>query len=171
MSDKTDKLLERLKGTCAFRPMTVATFADWSLDAGDVVTVREPEMERSTQGALRMPIFDQSLSWGGAATGTISCTGEEKRPVEKQGDRDEQRFRKTTNKKISSLDSSVSSLNSGVSSLKSSVSNLQSALGSEISLRVITKISRDGTLLKLTERYIGFYGSIGSETTSYVNIG
>lgn len=165
MSANTENLLARLGGTSAFRPMTVATFTDWSLDVGDTITVQEPDNGSKARSIRTMPIFHSDMSWGGAATGTISSTGEEKRPVEKQADRDEQRFRKQTNKRLNSLDSKMSSLGS-------SVSSLEKALGSKQSVTVVTYVgSDDGTYLTINRRSITFYGSKGSESTSQVYIG
>lgn len=153
MSANTEKLLNRLRGTSAFKPMTVATFADWSLDAGDVITVRDAESGEE----LLMPLFHNDMSWDGAARGDLSCTGEEKRPVEKQEDRDEQRFRKATNKKLSTMDSKVTSLGS-------SVSSLQSALGSETKLSVLVNLRVSDTgKLYMEARQLRFFGSYGSK--------
>lgn len=164
MSANTEKLLARLGGMSAFSPMSVSTFADWSLDVGDTIRVREIDNGKRASVMRTMPIFHQDISWNGAATGEISCTGEEKRPVEKQADRDEQRFRKTTNKKLASLDSNVSSLSSKVSSLSSS-------LGKEQSVGVVTYIGTSGAgIVSYKKRTLTFYGSVGSESTNNVVI-
>lgn len=160
MSENTQKLLKRLNGMSAFKPMTVATFADWSLDAGDVITVHDAESNED----LLMPLFHNDLSWDGAARGDLSCTGEEKRPVEKQGDRDEQRFRKATNKKLTSMDSKVTSLGSSVSTLKDN-------LGSKQSVTVVTYIgSEDGSVLTCDRKNITFYGTVSSGSTLEVHL-
>lgn len=154
MSENTQKLLKRLNGMSAFKPMTVATFADWSLDAGDVITVHDAESNED----LLMPLFHNDLSWDGAARGDLSCTGEEKRPVEKQGDRDEQRFRKSTNKKLNSLDSSVGSLGSSVSSLKKSLSTDELT-----SMTVIVDVRRNANRWGFWARKIKVYGSYAGD--------
>lgn len=160
MSENTEKLLERLGGMRAFRPMNVSTFADWSLDAGDLITVRE----REDGPARTMPVFHQDISWNGAAKGELSCTGEEKRPVEKQADRDEQRFRKATNRKLNAMDSQMSSLGS-------SVSSLQSALGDKQSVTVVTYIGTPSSgVVSYKQRRISFFGTVGSESSNNVVI-
>lgn len=165
MSANTEALLERLGGMSVFRPMSVSTFADWSLDVGDTITVHEAENGARASTMRTMPIFHQDINWNGAAIGELSCTGEEKRPVEKQADRDEQRFRKQTNKRLNSLDSEMNSLGS-------SVSSLEQALGSKQSVTVVTYVgSDDGTYLTINRTGITFYGSKGSESTSLVYIG
>ena len=142
----------RLQSTGRFKPMTLRTFADWSLDAGDVVQVSGSERD----AVLQMPIFHSDLEWSGAATSELSCTGEEVRPLEKQADRDEQRFRKTTNKKLNSLDLSVSSLGKSVSTLEDNLTK------TSLSVLVNLRVSDTGKIY-MEARRITFYGSYGSK--------
>ena len=71
-------IYSRLNSMQQYHPFEAETFADWSMEAGDIVTV-------SRQGqAYQSPVHTTTMVWKGAPTTTISSVGKkEKDPVAK----------------------------------------------------------------------------------------
>ena len=72
-------ILDRLKNTPRNRPMDAGTFADWSTEAGDTVTMRREGTSFQSQ------VHSSSMTWrGGSPTVEMNSTGNEKRdPITK----------------------------------------------------------------------------------------
>ena len=70
-----ENVLAKMQATPSFCPMSAETFSDWSIEAGDVVTV-EVNGENQT-----LPVFSADMDWGGAAMATLSCSGNRERPT------------------------------------------------------------------------------------------
>ena len=72
-------ILNRLKNTPRNRPMDAGTFADWSTEAGDTVTMQREGTSFQSQ------VHSSSMTWrGGSPTVEMNSTGNEKRdPITK----------------------------------------------------------------------------------------
>lgn len=70
-----DNILSKMQATPEFRPMSADTFADWSIEAGDILTVAVDGKDEV------LPVFSSDLDWGGAAKSTLSCSGSRERPT------------------------------------------------------------------------------------------
>ena len=66
-------IYERLAGAPQYHPMNAETFADWSLEAGDIVTVKREGTEYSS------PVQTVRMKWNGVPTTQIESVGEKKR--------------------------------------------------------------------------------------------
>lgn len=74
-----DKILTRLSSSGQNRPMNAGTFADWSTEAGDRVTMKRDGTSYTSQ------VHSTTMTWkGGAPTVEMNSTGNEKRdPITK----------------------------------------------------------------------------------------
>lgn len=74
-----DKLYDRLNAGTQYTPLSADTYADWSLEAGDVVTVSKNGTEYQT------PVMLGITKWNGMGRVSIESTGKRKRdPLSKQ---------------------------------------------------------------------------------------
>lgn len=82
-----ENLLQKMQQTPAFRPMSADTFSDWSIEAGDIISV-------DADGVVHpFPVFTSELDWVGAAKSTLSCDGSQARqPLRKQERREAAAF-------------------------------------------------------------------------------
>lgn len=82
-----ENLLQKMQQTPAFRPMSADTFSDWSIEAGDIISV-------DADGVVHpFPVFTSELDWVGAAKSTLSCDGGQARqPLRKQDRREAAAF-------------------------------------------------------------------------------
>lgn len=82
-----ENLLQKMQQTPAFRPMSADTFSDWSIEAGDIISV-------DADGVVHpFPVFTSELDWVGAAKSTLSCDGGQARqPLRKQERREAAAF-------------------------------------------------------------------------------
>lgn len=82
-----ENLLQKMQQTPAFRPMSADTFSDWSIEAGDIISV-------DADGVVHpFPVFTSELDWAGAAKSTLSCDGGQARqPLRKQERREAAAF-------------------------------------------------------------------------------
>lgn len=70
-----ENVLSKMQATPEFRPMSADTFADWSIEAGDIITI-ETDSKNQT-----FPVFSSDMDWGGAARSTLSSSGSRTRPT------------------------------------------------------------------------------------------
>ena len=70
-----ENVLAKMQATPSFFPMSAETFSDWSIEAGDVVTVAVNGKDQT------LPVFSADMDWGGAAMATLSCSGNRERPT------------------------------------------------------------------------------------------
>lgn len=70
-----ENVLAKMQATPSFFPMSAETFSDWSIEAGDVVTVEVNGKDQT------LPVFSADMDWGGAAMATLSCSGNRERPT------------------------------------------------------------------------------------------
>lgn len=70
-----ENVLAKMQATPSFFPMSAETFSDWSIEAGDVVTVEVNGIDQT------LPVFSADMDWGGAAMATLSCSGNRERPT------------------------------------------------------------------------------------------
>lgn len=72
------RIYDRLNAAPEYNPMTAETFADWSLEAGDIVTMKRGEDE------YEVPVHSSRLVWRGAPQMSLSATGtREREPLAK----------------------------------------------------------------------------------------
>lgn len=72
-----------MQQTPAFRPMSADTFSDWSIEAGDIISV-------DADGVVHpFPVFTSELDWVGAAKSTLSCDGGQARQTLRKQERRE----------------------------------------------------------------------------------
>lgn len=76
-----DNVLSKMQATPQFRPISADTFSDWSIEAGDILTV---EVDGKNEV---LPVFSADLDWGGAAKSTLSCSGSRERPTLSKAER------------------------------------------------------------------------------------
>lgn len=76
-----ENVLAKMQTTPQFRPMSADTFSDWSIEAGDIITV-EVDGDEET-----LPVFSADMEWGGVARSTLSCTGNRERPTLSKAER------------------------------------------------------------------------------------
>lgn len=76
-----ENVLEKMQTTPQFRPMSADTFSDWSIEAGDIITVDVDGSEET------LPVFSSDMEWSGAARSTLSCTGNRERPTLSKAER------------------------------------------------------------------------------------
>lgn len=74
MANELQGIYNRLNGAAGYHPFTATTFGDWSLEAGDTVTMSR---DSNTQVS---PVSSTSLVWRGSPELTLESTGEQKRP-------------------------------------------------------------------------------------------
>ena len=76
------QIYNRLNGTANYHPYTADTFADWSLEAGDIVTVSRDGKSYSS------PIHSDTVRWNGHQRVSVEARGEKERgPVSKMSAR------------------------------------------------------------------------------------
>lgn len=66
-------LYERLNGVSSYHPLSANTFTDWSMEAGDIVTIVRGDEEYS------VPVHNSSLVWKGKQQISIESNGAKKR--------------------------------------------------------------------------------------------
>lgn len=76
-----ENVLAKMQATPQFRPMSADTFSDWSIEAGDIITVDVGGQSQT------LPVFSSDLDWGGAAMSTLSCSGSRERPTLSKAER------------------------------------------------------------------------------------
>lgn len=76
-----ENVLAKMQTTPQFRPMSADTFSDWSIEAGDIITVEVDGREET------LPVFSSDMEWGGAAMATLSCSGSQERPTLSKAER------------------------------------------------------------------------------------
>lgn len=76
-----ENVLAKMQTTPQFRPMSADTFSDWSIEAGDIITVEVDGNEET------LPVFSADMEWGGVARSTLSCTGNRERPTLSKAER------------------------------------------------------------------------------------
>lgn len=75
-------IYSRLNGVTPYHPFEADTFADWTLEAGDIVTVSRDGTSYSS------PVSSTTLKWNGQHTMSIHSTGErEREPIAKTSKR------------------------------------------------------------------------------------
>lgn len=76
-----ENVLAKMQTTPQFRPMSADTFSDWSIEAGDIITVEVDGNEET------LPVFSADMEWSGVARSTLSCTGNRERPTLRKAER------------------------------------------------------------------------------------
>lgn len=76
-----ENVLAKMQTTPKFRPMSADTFSDWSIEAGDIITVEVGGDEET------LPVFSADMEWSGVARSTLSCTGNRERPTLSKAER------------------------------------------------------------------------------------
>lgn len=66
-------ILDRVSAVSPHNPMTAETFADWSTEAGDIVTLKQGEDEYA------VPLHSTRMVWRGAPEMTMDSAGQQKR--------------------------------------------------------------------------------------------
>lgn len=66
-------IYQRLNGVAGYHPFEAETFADWSVEAGDIITVSRDGKN------YQSPVHSTRLKWKGAPQMTVNSTGNEKR--------------------------------------------------------------------------------------------
>lgn len=67
-----DEILTALGELGTFSPVAADTFADWTMQAGDVVTIK------SGDDAYKTPLYNMNMTWKGSPRVTMESTGDEK---------------------------------------------------------------------------------------------
>lgn len=67
-----DEILSALGELGTFAPVAADTFADWTMQAGDVVTIK------SGDEAYKTPLYTMNMTWKGSPRVTMESTGDEK---------------------------------------------------------------------------------------------
>lgn len=67
-----DEILSALGELGTFSPVAADTFADWTMQAGDVVTIK------SGDEAYKTPLYTMNMTWKGSPRVTMESTGDEK---------------------------------------------------------------------------------------------
>lgn len=67
-----DEILSALGELGTFAPVAADTFADWTMQAGDVVTIK------SGDDAYKTPLYTMNMTWKGSSRVTMESTGDEK---------------------------------------------------------------------------------------------
>lgn len=67
-----DEILSALGELGTFSPVAADTFADWTMQAGDVVTIK------SGEDAYKTPLYTMNMTWKGSPRVTMESTGDEK---------------------------------------------------------------------------------------------
>lgn len=71
-------ILGRLGGASAYHPLDAQTFSDWTIEAGDIVTVSQGEKEYTS------PVHSARMVWKGTPEVTLQSTGrKEREPISK----------------------------------------------------------------------------------------
>ena len=68
----SDVILDALAEVGTFAPMAADTFADWSMQAGDIVTIK------SGDKLYKTPVYSLGMTWKGSPRVTMESTGDEK---------------------------------------------------------------------------------------------
>ena len=68
-----NNIYDRLNGVASYHPFTADTFADWSLEAGDIVTIG-----RDGQN-ITSPVSSTTIRWNGSQQVSIESRGEKER--------------------------------------------------------------------------------------------
>lgn len=68
-----DAIYNRLSGFEPFNPSTADLFTDWSMQAGDIVTVKSDSKE------YKLPVYSMNMNWRGAPKIVAESTGNETR--------------------------------------------------------------------------------------------
>ena len=79
----TENVLNKIRGTPAFKPAAVDTFGNWAIEAGDTISVDNDGVVET------MPIFSSDMNWNGSAITTIACTGNQKREIQDKQNRND----------------------------------------------------------------------------------
>lgn len=80
-----NEVLNALSGTPGFRPISADVFPDWSIEAGDIVSI---DTGSGNDGGMTFPVFSADMDWNGAAKGTLSCSGNKERTTLRKQERE-----------------------------------------------------------------------------------
>lgn len=70
--DPATVILEAMSEVGTYSPVAADTFADWTMQAGDVVTIK------SGDDAYKTPLYTMNMTWKGSPRVTMESTGDEK---------------------------------------------------------------------------------------------
>lgn len=80
-----NEVLKALSGTPGFRPISADVFPDWSIEAGDIVSI---DTGIGSNEGMVFPVFSSDMDWNGAAKGTLSCSGNKERATLRKQERE-----------------------------------------------------------------------------------
>lgn len=80
-----NEVLKALSSTPSFRPISADVFPDWSIEAGDIVSI---DTGAGSDEGMAFPVFSADMDWNGAAKGTLSCSGNKERTTLRKQERE-----------------------------------------------------------------------------------
>ena len=93
----SDEILNQLKKTPSFRPICAETFGDWSIEAGDILTIENAGQVHT------LPVFSSEMDWKGSARTTLTASGNSKREVQKRSEREDYGYQQSVSRSMGGL--------------------------------------------------------------------
>lgn len=121
-------IYNRLISYAAFRPVNARTLCDWSIQAGDIISIEQ------NGAAYAIPIYVQTITWNGSARVTYESTGSAERPPVDIVNRRIFNQRRATHE----LQITVNGINSRLESTEGDVATLDYQVG-QFSLTYVNK--------------------------------
>ena len=122
----SDEILNQLKKTPSFKPICAETFGDWSIEAGDILTI-ESEGQIHT-----LPVFSSEMDWKGSARTTLTASGNSKREVQKRSEREEYGYQQSVRRSMGGLGGQIEGIQEDYVELVARVEDAEAGIAARV---------------------------------------
>ena len=122
----SDEILNQLKKTPSFKPICAETFGDWSIEAGDILTI-ESEGQIHT-----LPVFSSEMDWKGSARTTLTASGNSKREVQKRREREEYGYQQSVRRSMGGLGGQIEGIREDYVELVARVEDAEAGIAARV---------------------------------------
>ena len=122
----SDEILNQLKKTPSFKPICAETFGDWSIEAGDILTI-ESEGQIHT-----LPVFSSEMDWKGSARTTLTASGNSKREVQKRSEREEYGYQQSVRRSMGGLGGQIEGIREDYVELVARVEDAEAGIAARV---------------------------------------
>ena len=122
----SDEILNQLKKTPSFKPICAETFGDWSIEAGDILTI-------DSEGQIHtLPVFSSEMDWKGSARTTLTASGNSKREVQKRREREEYGYQQSVRRSIGGLGGQIEGIREDYVELVARVEDAEAGIAARV---------------------------------------
>lgn len=147
-------IYNRLSAMAAFAPVNAVAVCDWSIQAGDIISITPAET------AYTFPVYLQTITWKGGARVAYECTGEASRPVVDAVNRrvyNQKRAVHELNVTVDGLESRITDAEGNISSVEQYAESLTLSVTNDTSSSTIKLMADD---LEISSQSISFSGVV-----------